>query len=279
MFVVLLIICIIIIVCVVAYMCLPRLSNALIFQPQKVEWGTVDYDPNNYDYNTTCEDFVIDSSDAVSIHCIYIKNLDVPDILTIFAHGNGSNILQRITHPTVHNLLQYGSVFLFDYRGYGLSSGSPSEQGVKDDMLHVWNYVIGTKGYKADRCIVYGESLGCSIVSWLTLYLFQHNLQPPQACIMQSGFYSLKEIVSDLVSPLVTYFLVNEFDNSRYVRGIKEYDASYPIYILHSKADELIGYHHAQRLEEHGCELITILGTHNSPRFTEKVDQMFRRLV
>ena len=59
----------------------------------------------------------------------------------LFCHGNGGNISHRIDSIQIFNSLGF-SVFIFDYQGYGLSEGKPSEQGTYLDASAAWEYLI-----------------------------------------------------------------------------------------------------------------------------------------
>ena len=60
----------------------------------------------------------------------------------LWCHGNAGNIAHRLDN--LYHLYRGGvSVFLFDYRGYGKSTGSPSEPGLYADALASYEYLVG----------------------------------------------------------------------------------------------------------------------------------------
>lgn len=267
------IILIIMIIVIVLYKLLIIINDRMLFHPIKGKVDKQYYQEMEEKYNIIVNDGLIKSTDGCTIHFIYLKKSG-KDKLYLFAHGNAGNILNRIESVNIQFLLQHGSVIMFDYRGYGCSTGDPSEKGVKDDILAVWRYAINNLNYRADDIILYGESLGCSCVSWLVYYLSNNNDDLPKGIIMQSGFYSLKKIVSDILHPYLSYLVVNEFDNSKYIKNIKDTNKDYPILLFHSKNDGLIDYDHSHRLSiENKCSIHEIYGTHNEPIFDEKINQ------
>jgi uncharacterized protein len=269
---------IIFVILMIMYKLLDKINNSLLFRPTREFYEDAS---DNHMLENVCGIKIhtgfLDSTNGCKIYYNYVKN-DQPKLF-IFAHGNAGNISHRIESETIQLLLKYRSVLLFDYRGYGISTGNPSENGIKDDMLAVWKYATNNLGYQPDDIILYGESLGCSVVSWLCYYLINNKAKPPSGIIMQSGFYSLRSIVADLFHSILSHFVLYEFDNSKYVKFIKKHNPQYPIILLHSKKDGLIKYEHSQRLaSENNCNLYEIFGDHNNPIFGDDVNDLLKNL-
>lgn len=270
---------ILIFVIVVIYKIAVSINNMLIFRPIKEELDTDYFKEMELKYNIKIKSGFIDSTNNCRIHYIYLKNPN-NDKLFLFAHGNAGNILHNIESSIVQFLFKHGSVLMFDYRGYGCSIGDPSEKGLRDDILTVWNYVINELKYNPNNVIIYGLSLGCSFVSWLVYYLLNNNKYLPRGIILQSGFYSLKEITSDMFHPILSYFLVYEFDNNKYINYIKTRKKDYPIILLHSKEDKVINYNHSHKLSiENNCVLQEIFGPHGEPIIDDNVDKLIKNYL
>ncbi len=77
----------------------------------------------------------------------------------LFFHGNAGNISHRMEYLLMFHRLGYDT-FIFDYRGYGESSGAPSESGTYLDAQAAWRYLTETKGIPPARIMLFGESLG-----------------------------------------------------------------------------------------------------------------------
>ena len=274
------IIIIIFIIIAMLYNTLLKIQNSFLFLPTILT--REDYDDQSKKeleekYKIKISDGMINSTNGCRIHYMYLKKNSQK--LFIFCHGNGGN-LNRIETSNILLLLNYGSVLLFDYRGYGISTGNPSEKGLHDDVKCVWSYVNKQLGYEPKDVILYGESLGCSVASWLVYYLLQNNLEPPAGLILQSGFYSLKNIVADIFSPFLSYFVLYEFDNIKYLKYIKKVRPNYPILLLHSKTDNIIPYDHSYRLAtETNSQLYEIKGNHISPVFDDKAKSLINNFV
>ena len=100
--------------------------------------------------------------DGVSIHGWFVNgpHPDCPVIL--FCHGNAGNIGNRIT--AVSQFVSIGfHCFIFDYRGFGNSSGKPSEDGLVLDARTAWHFLVETAGYHPQRLLLL---VGLWVVGW-----------------------------------------------------------------------------------------------------------------
>jgi pimeloyl-ACP methyl ester carboxylesterase len=134
-------------------------------------------------------------------------------------------------------LLDTGAaVFVFDYRGYGRSEGRPGEEGTYTDAqaAHQW---LRHEGFAAVDIIALGESLGGGVASELVLR------EPVGGLILQSTFTS----VTDLGAELFPWLPVRWFGTIKYDTHSKLPRIDVPVLVGHSRADSLIGFHHAER--------------------------------
>lgn len=246
------------------------IGDNIIFQPTK-ECITI----RNKCFNFDVKDGFIMTSDNEKLHYIFINNPNSKYVF-IYAHGNSGNITYQTSdenNEIVKFILQYGSILMFDYRAYGKSSGIPSEKGLQNDILAVWNYALKIENnkYNADHIILYGFSLGCSFVAWLGAYLTKDNKTLPKMIIMQSGFYDIVTIASHKLGSFVNtlaIFSPYELNNYKYIKTIKKYNKNYNVIIMHSKNDDHIPYSDSDRLaKDTNSTFIEIFGTHNNPLF------------
>jgi uncharacterized protein len=152
-------------------------------------------------------------------------------------HGNAGNISHRIDYLRMFHRLGYSSLII-DYRGYGRSTGIPSEEGTYRDALAAWRHLTKQRGIAADDIVLFGESLGGAVASWLAA---RHA---PRALVLASTFTSVpdlgQEIYWFLPVRLISRF---SYDN---LANLKAIDA--PVLIAHSRGDEIVPYGHAKRL-------------------------------
>lgn len=173
----------------------------------------------------------------------------------LYLHGNGGNIGHRLDQIEVFHRLGL-NVLIIDYRGYGASSGKPSEEGTYQDALAAWNYLTQEKRLAPERVVVFGESLGGSVAAWLAA---RHT---PAGLVIYASFTSVPEMAQALypmfpASRLARY----RYDTRAALRGV-----NCPVLILHSPEDEIIPFSHGQALLAAAREpkrLVELRGGHN----------------
>jgi len=177
----------------------------------------------------------------------------------LLCHGNAGNISHRLAHA--ETFLNAGaSAFLFDYRGYGRSSGKPSEKGLYADARAAYDFLIG-KGVAATNIILFGESLGSAVATELA------STEPTGGLVLLSGFTSIPDLGRELF-PFIPRFLGSIRFNS--LERIPRVNA--PVLVIHSRLDTLIGFHHGQKLFAAAPEPKTFLeiqADHNESFYAE----------
>ena len=104
-------------------------------------------------------DVWLDSTDHVRIHGWFVACPGNRRV-TLFLHGNAGNITHRGQH--FREITAAGSsVLMIDYRGYGKSTGRPSENGLYADATAAYEYLLKTR--RPQEIIVHGESLGTAV--------------------------------------------------------------------------------------------------------------------
>jgi len=173
----------------------------------------------------------IDTPSGERLNAWYFKKEGAKK-LVILSHGNGGNIKHRLLTSMI--LLKCDtSVLVYDYRGYGVSTGSPTVPGIKEDGLAVYDYANKQLGYKPQEIVVYGESLG----SGVTAYIASHR--QVGGVILQSGFSSLSSAAKSRLPWMWLYpqmaFNNIEMDNLSYVRGQHP-----PLLLVHGDQDTIL---------------------------------------
>jgi len=152
----------------------------------------------------------IETADGVNIHGWWAQG-DSSQLATLFLHGNAGNITDRTRH--IQEIIAAGSsVLMLDYRGYGKSNGSPSEQGLYRDSEAGFIYLLG-KGYRAEQIILHGESLGTAVAVDLA------SRRPCAALILEAPFTSAGDVAATVV-PFVGPLLVRSFNSLPKIRWI-----------------------------------------------------------
>lgn len=114
--------------------------------------------------------------------------------LVLYFPGNSLNRFERL--DDLREIASRGfDVLIFDYRGFGDSTGSPTETDLTTDALLVWSFARNELGYEERRIVVFGESLGGAVA--LSLWSSDHRDPPqPAAVILNSTFASMPQTVA-----------------------------------------------------------------------------------
>lgn len=206
------------------------------------------------------EELWLRSSDGVRLHARYFSHPD-PAGAVLFCHGNTSDVSRCGDVARMYLRLGF-EVLLFDYRGYGLSEGRPSEEGTYRDVAAAWEYLLRERSLSPGNIVVAGRSLGAAIAVWLAART------QPRALILESAFTSLAEVAAQRYRWLpVRYLMRYRYSVAEEVTRVR-----CPLLIIHSREDEIVPYAHALRLCELAPDpkdLLTISGPHRDDRRPE----------
>jgi hypothetical protein len=162
------------------------------------------------------------------------------DKLTIVSHGNAGNISNRLY--LANALVPAGSsVLIYDYRGYGLSTGTPSVKGILQDGLTAYDYVHKQLGYPADKILLYGESIGTGVTCNLACH------RSCAAVILQSGISSLPA-AGRFVFPFLWLYPDFIFAEPHLENVLRVKDIHVPILLLHGKVDHIVAFQNSEQM-------------------------------
>ena len=201
------------------------------------------------------EDVRITTADRVDLHGWYVAApAGAPAV--ILCHGNAGNIAHRLDWLEMFCGMGF-AMLLFDYRGFGRSSGTPTEQGTYLDAQAAWDFLTNTKGFSPRSIVIVGESLGGPIAAHLAKDV------APGALILVSTFTSAPNLARTLYWYLPVRLL------ARFLYPTAEYVAHVhvPTLVIHSRDDEMIPFLHGEELRRRAsgrAQLLEILGGHNA---------------
>jgi uncharacterized protein len=163
---------------------------------------------------------------------------DAPVIL--YLHGNGANISANAEQA--HRLRELGfSVFLFDYRGYGKSSGPfPAEQRLYEDAEQAWKYLVKTRHVEPKKLLIYGHSLGGAIA----IETASHHPEVA-GLIVESSFTSMLDMAQRV--PWTAYFPTNLLLTQRFDSFSKVPNLKMPVLFIHGQVDRTIPYEMSEK--------------------------------
>lgn len=197
--------------------------------------------------------------------------------LVIFFHGNAGNIGDRLDYLRMFHDMGLATLMV-DYRGYGLSSGSPSEQGTYLDAEAAWRHATHVRRFSPSRIVIFGESLGGAVAARLAA------THPPGALVLASTFTSVPDLGAD-VYPLLPSRLLARI---RYDSLAQLANVACPVLVIHSKNDDVIPFAHGRRLFDAARppkQFLEIAGGHNEgfvfgrSDWTQQLDGFLRRAL
>ncbi len=206
------------------------------------------------------EEIYLDTEDGIRIHGWWVESeFEKPAV--IFFHGNAGNISGRVSIVEAFHRLGY-PVFIVDYRGYGLSEGRPSEEGLYKDADAVWKWVAD-KGFSADEIVVVGRSMGGAIAAYVAAKY------QPAALALESTFTSIADIAAGIY-PIFPVRLLARVEMPT-LEFMNQFDG--PVLIGHSPADEVVPYSHGRNLLDEAGDRATwfeLEGGHNDGFFRSR---------
>ncbi len=206
------------------------------------------------DWGLAYESLKLNTADGETLDAWFIPAADARATL-LYLHGNGGNIGHRLDPIGVFHRLGL-NILIFDYRGYGASTGRPDEAGTYEDALAAWSYLTQKLHIPPSKIVLFGESLGGSIAAWLAV---RH---PPAALMIYASFTS----APDMAQQLYPIFPARLLTRYRYDTRSSLAKLTCPVLIMHSPEDEIIPFSHGQVLYTAAHEpkrLLELRGGHN----------------
>ncbi len=158
----------------------------------------------------------------------YVQAARSPAVM-LWCHGNAGNIIHRLENLAALHAIGL-SVFLFDYRGYGRSEGSPSEPGLYQDALAAYEVLVAGNRIPPGRVVMFGRSLGASVAGDLA------SRRPPAGLILESAFPSVETLARHHYWGLpAEVFVRARFNLAEKLRTVR-----CPVLVIHGDDDRII---------------------------------------
>jgi fermentation-respiration switch protein FrsA (DUF1100 family) len=156
----------------------------------------------------------------------------------LFFHGNAGSIAGRPNRWEFLKERGYGALFV-SYRGYGGSTGSPTEQGLTQDALAAYDWLTG-QGVAGNAIVVMGESLGSALA--LKLAAARHVA----AVVLEAPFTSVADMAARVYWYVPARYLVKDrFDSLNLAKKLDR-----PLFIAHGTADEIVPFAMGEKLAQ-----------------------------
>ncbi|MFP4106445.1 MAG: alpha/beta hydrolase [Phycisphaerae bacterium] len=241
-------------------------QGKLVYHPRREHEATPE------EFGLSVEDAWLTTDDGVKVHGWFAATENARGAV-LMCHGNGGNISHRLDMIDLWQR-QGLSVLVFDYRGYGRSGGSPTEEGTYADARAAWAYLTEQKQIPPQRIILHGRSLGGAIAAYLASRYDAGGL------IVDSAFTSLPDVGADIYPYLPVRMLV------KYRYATREYlaEANCPVLIIHSRDDDIVPFEHGEALFKAAGEpktFVEVNGSHNDQYLMDagKYNRALREMV
>ncbi|OJJ42912.1 hypothetical protein ASPZODRAFT_136766 [Penicilliopsis zonata CBS 506.65] len=159
--------------------------------PKPRQFGISDY-----------EDLQIPTPDGESLNALLLrpetKRLGPPVTVLMF-HGNAGNIGHRIPIAKVLMEILGCHVLMLEYRGYGLSTGTPDEAGLKIDAQTGLDYIRQRAETRDSKIVVYGQSLGGAVA--INLVAKNEGRGDIAGLILENTFLSIRKLIPTVFPP------------------------------------------------------------------------------
>ncbi|KAK6615511.1 Protein bem46 [Botrytis cinerea] len=195
------------------------------------------------------EELMIPTPDGEKLSAFYIRAplaRKRKNVTVLMFHGNAGNIGHRI--PIARRLINVVgcSVLMLEYRGYGLSTGSPDEKGLMIDAQTGFEYLRKRAETRDNDIVIYGQSLGGAV----SIQLAAKNQHDKRlvGLVLENTFLSMRKLIPSVLPPAryLAYLCHQVWPSDTYLPTITEV----PILFLSGLLDELVPPSHMRRLFE-----------------------------
>jgi len=170
-------------------------------------------------------------------------------------------------------------ILAIDYRGYGLSTGSPTENGLITDGIAAVDWAMNVAKIPSDRIVILGQSLGTAVVSAVAEHYALRGTDFA-GVVLISGFTDMSTLLTSysiagwipILSPLRPYpplqkffssYVYDQWPSSTRLANFVRASKRVRLFIVHAKDDYEIPWHHSDGLfiaaanatTKHGMEL------------------------
>jgi len=188
------------------------------------------------DLGLSYEDVSIETQDGVTLHCWLVKAADQATAPTmLYFHGNAGDMASRVEHVKKLQATLGCNVLMVSYRGYGKSSGKPSEEGFMEDAVAALKYLTESEAIKSSKIFVFGHSVGGAVAIHLAAVSQEdESLTPVSALIVENTFTSIAEMAGPLLRR-VGDWLPSKWKNHEKIQQI-----SCPVLFLSGRLDTIV---------------------------------------
>nr|CAG4641047.1 EOG090X09ZU [Eulimnadia texana] len=215
-----------------------RAGDKLLYYPDTPTNARV-YIPAPNVFGLAYESIYLKSLDGTKIHAFFVKHQQVSNRPTVlFLHGNAGNIGHRL--PNAKGLYRHlnANVFLLEYRGYGLSEGTPSETGLYQDAQAALDYLYNREDVDHSRIIIFGRSLGGAVA--VDLASKPQNCNKISCLLLENTFSSIIDMANEIVPWKGIQYLPKWFHKNKFLSKEKMHLIQVPVVFISGTSDQLV---------------------------------------
>lgn len=196
--------------------------------------------PQNHQFyfDTKFEELNFPHPDGSITNALYFK-VKRPKGVVLYLHGRGGNMATYWGYLHGDFTDRGYNVLMIDYRGFGKSLGTPSEQKCFEDAEVAYRYLTHT--FSEKEITVYGVSFGTGIATNLAS---RHN---PRLLILEAPYYSMIDLIprnAPWLPPFLAELVIRyKIRTDLFIQNVRS-----PIHIFHGREDSLIPFHCSERL-------------------------------
>lgn len=207
----------------------PEIAPRLIYSPRAL--------PDNHRspdvWGYSGEQVTLRTPDGENLHGWWLTSTAGPksQCTVLFTHGNAGNVTSQAGF--MRPFLAAGfDALVFDYRGYGASTGDPSENGLYRDAAAAFDYLTATRGVRGDHILVVGHSLGSAVATDLA------SRRDPAGLVLAAPFSSFPEAMNTH-APWIPVSLLR-WKDERFDAGSRIGRVNVPILVVAGAEDRLV---------------------------------------
>ena len=155
----------------------------------------------------------------------------------VYFHGNGGNL--ALWSPVLAGLHRRGfSVLAVDYRGYGLSTGRPSERGLYRDVDAALTLLGEARRDPRVPLVYWGRSLGTAVAAYAAAR------RAPDGVLLEAGFPDARALLRHMpVLWALSWFSSYRFPTARWMRDVRV-----PTLVIHGTEDTIVPFEVGEQL-------------------------------
>jgi pimeloyl-ACP methyl ester carboxylesterase len=180
------------------------------------------------DVGLAYRDLEFESGDGERLHGWWVDARGQTRDHLLLCHGNAGNVGDRVLHAELLTAVGF-DVMLFDYRGYGRSSGRPDEAGTYEDAHAALACLREQPGVDPGRVFYLGESLGGAVAIELA------TAHPPAGLVLLSTFTSVRAMARVHYPVLPAALVPNAYPSLDLIRELHV-----PLLVLHGDRDDIV---------------------------------------